>query len=171
MGVNRETFSRRNTCVYSMLPIWPHGVIPRPPFPVHLAYLLPSGAGAAASGPTLPSSMASVGVHPRRVCTRAPPGCWGAVCLLGQLSGNPTAGLPRAGIPSLCLPFSKCPPQISLSPYSVPGMLLSLEITDGTTAPDSRGSRSCRGGPCVTRQWTQSDGVDRKRGEGGLCLL
>lgn len=131
----------------------------------------PSGAGTTASGPVLLSAEAFVGVRPRHVHTRALPGCWSAGYLLGQLSGNPAAGLLRAGSPSLCPPFFKCIHQISLSPYSVPGMLLRLEITDGNRAPDSRGSQSRRGRPCVTRRWPHSDGADRKRGEGGLRLL
>lgn len=51
----------------------------------------------------------------------------GVVCLLEQLSGKPTAGLLRARSCSLLL-SSKCIHHTSLSPSSVPGMLLSLQI-------------------------------------------
>lgn len=40
VGVCKEACSRRNICVYSMFPIWPHGTIQSSAFPMHLEFLL-----------------------------------------------------------------------------------------------------------------------------------
>lgn len=81
-----------------------------------------SCAGATTSGPILLSSQHLWAFTPD-VFTHGHCQAAGMVCPPERLTGNPTAGL-RAGIPSLHLPFFQCIHQISLSPYSVPGMLL-----------------------------------------------